>query len=290
MRTLFRSLIFAIAAVGATACGNSSGDDAPVAAEPSVYPDASLAEILAPPAANPYDAHLDSAPDAGCVRIPLRPIGHLRPLFNDSNHVQLEAARAIGIRPIETIADAWHTSRPLVPVSSCKDFYIDELKHSYPYLVPEASRLLHDIGAAFNDSLAARGGGGLPPESDQPAAHSRHCQPSEACQPQCLGRVDPHIRHHVRHQLFALYLRQRHAPAHLRGSQEPPRRGAARLQEAGTVLCEDGAPSSLFPHHRTPVTASYNEKKSIRLRIHFPPCRIGGIGHESLLAPMGTYP
>ena len=159
MRTLFRSLIFAIAAVGATACGNSSGDDAPVAAEPSVYPDASLAEILAPPAANPYDAHLDSAPDAGCVRIPLRPIGHLRPLFNDSNHVQLEAARAIGIRPIETIADAWHTSRPRVPVSSCKDFYIDELKHSYPYLVPEASRLLHDIGAAFNDSLAARGGG-----------------------------------------------------------------------------------------------------------------------------------
>ena len=60
---------------------------------------------------------------------------------------------------METLADAWHATRPLLPVRSCAEYYIDELKHSYPYLVPEAAALLHDIGAAFNDSLAARGGG-----------------------------------------------------------------------------------------------------------------------------------
>lgn len=145
-----------------TACG---GDGAPAETEDeaaalrAAYPEASLAEILTDVSENPYDAHLDSAPDGGCVRLKLRPIGPLKPLFNDSNAVQLEAARAIGIRPVETMADAWHTTRPLLPVRSSAEYYIDELKHSYPYLVPEAAALLHDIGAAFNDSLAARGGG-----------------------------------------------------------------------------------------------------------------------------------
>lgn len=144
-----------------TACGGDAGDGAADGARsPYIdYPDASLAEILADAAENPYDAHLDSAPDGGCVRIRLRPIGPLRPLFNDSNAVQLEAAQAIGIRPVETLADAWQATRPLLPVRSCAEYYIDELKHSYPYLVPEAAALLHDIGAAFNDSLAERGGG-----------------------------------------------------------------------------------------------------------------------------------
>ncbi|MDE6541330.1 MAG: hypothetical protein K2L74_04900, partial [Muribaculaceae bacterium] len=63
------------------------------------------------------------------------------------------------IRPLMSLADAWHCDRSLVKVQSCVDFYVDELRHSYPYLVPEAAILLHDIGSAFNDSLAARGGG-----------------------------------------------------------------------------------------------------------------------------------
>ena len=141
----------------AAACGRSGGDGE--WADKAVYPDASLAEILSPRAHNPWEAHLDSAPDAGCQRIRLRHIGPLMRLFNDSNRVQLEAARAIGIRPIEKPEDAWTLSRPLVPVRSCRQYYVDELRHSYPYLVPEAARLLADIGQAFNDSLQARGGG-----------------------------------------------------------------------------------------------------------------------------------
>lgn len=120
-----------------------------------------LDSILAfdPLAPNPYDAHLDSAPDDNCVRLRLRPLGPLRRVFNDSNYIQLEAAKAIGINPIATDADIWKLHRPLVHIRSCEEYYVDDLSHSYPYLVPEAAQLLADIGRAFNDSLAARGGG-----------------------------------------------------------------------------------------------------------------------------------
>ena len=159
MRKSLYTIIFTASAALAAACGGD-GDMQPRShVQAEAYPDASLAEILMPPALNPYDAHLDSAPDEGCERIRLRPIGHLRQLFNDSNSVQLAAARELGIKSPASLAEAWSNPRALVPVSSCADFYIDELKHSYPYLVPEAATLLHDIGAAFNDSLAARGGG-----------------------------------------------------------------------------------------------------------------------------------
>ncbi|MDE6286679.1 MAG: hypothetical protein K2L99_06775, partial [Muribaculaceae bacterium] len=155
MRELLAACVLLVIAAS---CGGSRSDSDDAACT-AAYPDASLAEILSPPRENPWEARLDSAPDGGCERIRLRPIGPLRPLFNDSNRVQLEAARAIGISPIESEADAWRLSRPLVPVRSCRNYYVDELRHSYPYLVPEAARLLADIGRAFNDSLQARGGG-----------------------------------------------------------------------------------------------------------------------------------
>lgn len=141
-------------------CAACSGrSETEPATAPAAYADASLAEILSPATCNPYTTRLDSAPDSGCVRIPLRHIGPLARLFNDSNAVHMEAARTLGIRPLMSLADAWHCDRALVKVQSCGDFYIDDLRHSYPYLVPEAAILLHDIGSAFNDSLAARGGG-----------------------------------------------------------------------------------------------------------------------------------
>lgn len=138
-------------------CGRADSDT-DVADAPSTIP---LMDILADrtDSVNPYDIHLDSAPDGGCVRFRVKPIGPLRAAFNDSNHVQLEAARAIGITPIEDETDILALRRPLVRIESCREFYLDRLTHSYPYLVPEAALLLHDIGAAFNDSLARRGGG-----------------------------------------------------------------------------------------------------------------------------------
>lgn len=107
---------------------------------------------------NPYDSRLDSMPE-GCIRLDVdRSFSHGRE-FNDSNYLHLEAARELGIEPIDDDLTAWDIHRRVVPVRSCAEYYVDELRHSLPYLVPEAEWLLRDIGAAFKDSLAARGGG-----------------------------------------------------------------------------------------------------------------------------------
>lgn len=152
--------IIALAALPlAVSCGGDA-DQQPVH-EPAPDNDQLLHEILTRDitAPNPFDSHLDSAPDAGCERIRINSVGPLRTVFNDSNHVHLSAARVIGIAPISTDSDILALRRPLVRVTSCPEFYLDDLTHSYPYLVPEAAQLLTDIGRAFNDSLQARGGG-----------------------------------------------------------------------------------------------------------------------------------
>lgn len=111
------------------------------------------AEIESPLITNPVEGN-------GMKRIAVRDIGSLRQVLNDSNAIQLEAARKIGIEPIEDIRGAYRTKRPIIKVASCKEYEIDSLKHSLPYLVPEAAKLLKDIGRSFNDSLKARGGNG----------------------------------------------------------------------------------------------------------------------------------
>lgn len=118
----------------------------------------SLAILEPYPACNPYDTRLDSLP-GGCIRLDVdRRIVNGRE-FNDSNYLHLRVADAIGINPITCESDAWDIDRPIVRIWSCRDYFVDNLSHSLPYLVPQADALLHDIGRAFNDSLAARGGG-----------------------------------------------------------------------------------------------------------------------------------
>lgn len=108
---------------------------------------------------NPFNQHLDSMPPGGHkMRINYLG-GPLGRVFNDSNYLHINSARSIGIEPIHTLKDAWNGAPNLVPLRTCREYYIDNLTHSLPYLVPKAHRLLSDIGAAFNDSLAARGGG-----------------------------------------------------------------------------------------------------------------------------------
>ncbi|MCM1293760.1 MAG: DUF5715 family protein [Bacteroides sp.] len=110
--------------------------------------------------ANPYEQCLPAMPDDGCMKMKINPLGGtLGRVFCDSNHVHLASARAIGIKPIENINDVWNLRRPLVEIETCEDFYVDQLTHSYPYLVPEAAELLHEIGRRFNAELADRGGG-----------------------------------------------------------------------------------------------------------------------------------
>lgn len=135
------------------ACRGGGGDVSPL-----------LAIILSDTVRNPYDTHLDSAPDDGCVRLRSNVHVPLSRLFNDSNHVHLLQARAGGIRPIEDSAMAWTEGRGLVEIKSNPYYYLDELSHSYPYLKPHAADLLAEICRRFQDTLAARGGGAYRPK------------------------------------------------------------------------------------------------------------------------------
>ncbi|MDE7376009.1 MAG: hypothetical protein K2N16_04085 [Muribaculaceae bacterium] len=110
--------------------------------------------------ANPWESHLEAMPDDGCVKLKINPIGgSLAKVFDDLNPLHLEAARALGVDAINSDGDAWRLRRPIVEIKSCREYFVDDLRHSYPFLVPEAAQLLADIGSAFNAELAARGGG-----------------------------------------------------------------------------------------------------------------------------------
>lgn len=150
-------VIVGLIAVAAVLTGCSDSDE-PSARGATPRP---LLELLndQPPGPNLYDSVMKDAPDEECQRIRIRQIGPLKRVFNDSNHVHLEAARELGIAPPEESSDLLKLRRPLVPLRSCADFYVDNLTHSFAYLVPEGEELVHEIGRRFNDSLQARGGG-----------------------------------------------------------------------------------------------------------------------------------
>lgn len=110
-------------------------------------------------ASNPYEIHYDSMPPGG-IKMKINPLGGtLGRVFNDSNKFHIAAAEEIGITPLHTLGDVWSQSARLERLNSCEAYYLDNLTHSLPYLVPRAHSLLTDIGYAFRDSLRARGGG-----------------------------------------------------------------------------------------------------------------------------------
>lgn len=82
--------------------------------------------------------------------------GNLAIVFNDSNIYQLSHAIHMGIEPVENAQDAFKAKRPLKKISDTSTYKLDELTHSIPYLVPEAAKLLSDIGHAFQDTLKRR--------------------------------------------------------------------------------------------------------------------------------------
>lgn len=86
-------------------------------------------------------------------------VGNLAKQFNDLNDAHLVFAQKIGIKPIDTTRDIMRLRTPLVHVKSGKNYVLDRLSHSYPYLVEPAAELLDTIGARFNRKLNERGGG-----------------------------------------------------------------------------------------------------------------------------------
>lgn len=105
-----------------------------------------------------YSVHHDYMPSGG-VKLKVKRFPYLPGVFNDRNQLHLSAAKEIGITPIKDVTDIWTITQPIVKVENGPYYYIDELNHSFPYLVPEAEQLLSDIGKAFVDTLNARGGG-----------------------------------------------------------------------------------------------------------------------------------
>lgn len=86
------------------------------------------------------------------------PPGRLAELFRDTNDLQLTAARAIGIKPLNGLSGVYNDRPLVVKINTCDDYLIGDLTYSMPYLVPQAATLLHDIGRAFRDTVKARGG------------------------------------------------------------------------------------------------------------------------------------
>lgn len=78
-------------------------------------------------------------------------------LFKDDNDTHLAAAERIGITPLASREGIKNASRELKPIGGAMRFnepyVVDRLLHSSPFLVPEAAKLLQDIGNAFHDSL-----------------------------------------------------------------------------------------------------------------------------------------
>lgn len=84
---------------------------------------------------------------------PIRYIGSYNRDFNDLNDKHLASAKKIGIKPVSSREEAKHATRKMKEISTNDYYEVEELTHSIPFLVPEADKLLEDIGRNFQDSL-----------------------------------------------------------------------------------------------------------------------------------------
>jgi len=76
--------------------------------------------------------------------------------FPDDNDTQLAAAKAIGVKPFNKAEDAPNIKQFKL-LESNEHFTLDDLTHSVPYVVPQAAKLIDDIGINFLDSLTNKG-------------------------------------------------------------------------------------------------------------------------------------
>lgn len=115
-------------------------------------------ETVTETAVTPQSSEEKLPPLYNVRRIRVNNIGPLYKVFNDSNTQQLAVAKQMGIEPMSDLSSYYFTKRPLVKLSNNQNYQLDSLRHSLPYLVPEAAELLNEIGRNFNDSLKRRGG------------------------------------------------------------------------------------------------------------------------------------
>lgn len=87
-------------------------------------------------------------------------------VLNDKNDVHLAYAMAYGLKKVyisnqEFEEDSTNVleEKKLVHIKNNPLYHIKELKHSYPYLIPEMSQLLNDIGFSFKEKMEQKGKG-----------------------------------------------------------------------------------------------------------------------------------
>ena len=73
--------------------------------------------------------------------------------FSDNNRLQLTAADAIGLPPIENDAQYQQAVRmgKLVLIEDCRNYYLRNVK--FPHLVPTAAKLLDEIGKRYRENV-----------------------------------------------------------------------------------------------------------------------------------------
>lgn len=79
-------------------------------------------------------------------------------LFNDLNGTHLKAAKKLGLKqPLKDRSEAENVTKKLVKISSGKNYTVDNLTHSIPYLTDGAAELLDTIGREFMLALEKEG-------------------------------------------------------------------------------------------------------------------------------------
>lgn len=145
MQHIFKAIFLAVCISFFSACGAPPNENSAITKHSS--------------SDNPSNLETSAGDPNRVYNVKTRRIGKSLGLaFNDLNDVQTAAAQAIGISPINSIRDAYNITSPIVKIASCKEYMLDTLTHSIPYLVPKAATLLADIGTAFSDTVKARGG------------------------------------------------------------------------------------------------------------------------------------
>jgi hypothetical protein len=84
--------------------------------------------------------------------------------LDDLNDIQLQHAQIGGLKEtFDTDSDFMKAvdelvrKNILIKVEECRFFKVDDLKHSQPYLIPEAVNLLRDMGLEFQKRLKEKG-------------------------------------------------------------------------------------------------------------------------------------
>ncbi|MEZ5084670.1 MAG: DUF5715 family protein [Bacteroidales bacterium] len=89
-----------------------------------------------------------------------KPVGTVRvKKYKDLNDSQLVYAKKLGIKPLKTNNAFFETKNELLSdgkiekIDNGRGYVVSKLDYSHPYLVPEAAKLLDDIGKRFREKL-----------------------------------------------------------------------------------------------------------------------------------------